>query len=56
MFYFSYLEYGSTDENTFVISLHPYKVAIVNDCLEEEFAYNPAGNLDFELYKLVMSN
>lgn len=56
MFYFSYLENEKTDENTFVISLHPYKVAPVNDCLEDDFSYNPMPNMDFELYKLIMSN
>jgi len=56
MFYFSYLESEKTDENTFVISLHPYKVAVVNDCLEEDSVFNPMPNMDFELYKLIMSN
>ena len=56
MFYFSYLEGRNDCENTFCVSLHPYKVAVVNDCLEEEFAFNAMPNLDFEMYKLIMSN
>ncbi len=56
MFYFSYLEHEKDNENTFVVSLHPYKVTVVNDCLDEESVFNPMPNLDFELYKLIMSN
>lgn len=56
MFYFSYIENEREGENTFVISLHPYKVEVVSDCLEDDFHFNGMPNMDFELYKLIMSN
>jgi len=58
MFYFSYLECDSTIESTFAISLHPYKVFQVEGADTEEFSYglNYTANMDFELYKLIMSN
>lgn len=39
MFYFSYLECDSTIENTFAVSLHPYKVFRVEGSDTEEFSY-----------------
>jgi len=58
MFYFSYLECDSSKESTFAVSLHPYKVFQVEDTDTEEFSYglNYTANMDFELYKLIMSN
>ncbi len=58
MFYFSYLECDSTIENTFAVSLQPYKVFRVEGNDTEEFSYglNYTANMDFELYKLIMSN
>ncbi len=57
MFYFSYLECNKSLESTFAVSLHPYKVTQVE--LEvDEYSFNSsqANNMDFELYKLIMSN
>ena len=58
MFYFSYLECNSANEKTFAVTLHPYKVMKVEGVETEEFSYglNYTANMDFELYKLIMSN
>mgnify|MGYP003328701243 CR=1 FL=1 len=57
MFYFSYLEGNKTAESTFAVSLHPYTVKQVEaDADDYSYSMNYQPNMDFELYKLIMSN
>ena len=57
MFYFSYLEGNKTLESTFAVALHPYKVFQVEaEAGDYSYSINSAPNMDFELYKLIMSN
>ncbi|GDX51472.1 hypothetical protein LBMAG27_05190 [Bacteroidota bacterium] len=57
MFYFSYLECNKANESTFAVSLHPYHVFQVEaEADDYSYSVNHAPNMDFELYKLIMSN
>ena len=57
MFYFSYLENNKALESTFAVALHPYKVfAVEAEADDYSYSVNAAPNMDFELYKLIMSN
>ncbi len=57
MFYFSYLECNKASESTFAVSLHPYRVFQVEaEADDYSYSINHAPNMDFELYKLIMSN
>ncbi|MEI7803401.1 MAG: hypothetical protein WCI97_12180 [Bacteroidota bacterium] len=57
MFYFSYLECNKSLESTFAVSLHPYRVFQV-EAEADDYSYSVSQqpNMDFELYKLIMSN